>query len=347
MAAKKTALVVCPGRGTYNKSELGYFTNHHPDRHDLLKRFDTYRTSKRQVEISELDRRERYSMKDFSRGDNASALIYACAYADFLSIDRENFDIVAVTGNSMGWYIATACGGALSEAGGLEVINTMGTLMHDHLEGGQVIYPLVDENWQEIPGRRDELLSLIEDIHGEKKHRLYVSIDLGGMLVFGGDDKALDTLMKKLPQEQGRFPLRLNNHAAFHTAILQANSDRGKAMLSPELFHRPSIPLIDGRGHIWSPYSSDPTKMWDYTLGAQVVTPYDFTRAVAVGAQEFSPDCVIILGPGTTLGGAVAQSLISIDWQGLSSKEDFLTRQQADPIIYSMGMDEQRATVTA
>ena len=25
---KKTALVVCPGRGTYNKAELGYISNH-------------------------------------------------------------------------------------------------------------------------------------------------------------------------------------------------------------------------------------------------------------------------------------------------------------------------------
>ncbi len=346
MTDKQTALVVCPGRGTYNKPELGYFTRHHPDKTDLLKRFDTFRTSKGQVEISELDRRERFSMKDFSRGDNASALIYACAYADFLSIDREKFDIIAVTGNSMGWYIATACGGAVSEAGGLEVINTMGTLMHDHLEGGQAIYPLMDEEWHTIPGRREELLGLIDDIHHEQNNRLYVSIDLGGMLVFGGEDKALDLLMEKLPEEQGRFPLRLNNHAAFHTPILQDNSERGKALLSQDLFHRPSLPLIDGRGHIWTPYSSDPIEMWDYTLGAQIVSTYDFTRAVAVGTQEFSPDCIIILGPGTTLGGAVAQSLISIDWQGLSSKDDFVKRQKSDPIIYSMGMDDQRAEVT-
>jgi [acyl-carrier-protein] S-malonyltransferase len=39
-------------------------------------------------------------------GDNASLLIYACALADFAAIDRDRFEVVAVTGNSMGWYLA-------------------------------------------------------------------------------------------------------------------------------------------------------------------------------------------------------------------------------------------------
>ena len=39
-----------------------------------------------------------------------------------------------------------ACAGALDPMGGLQVVNTMGTLMQDHLIGGQTIYPFVDEN---------------------------------------------------------------------------------------------------------------------------------------------------------------------------------------------------------
>ena len=36
---KKTALVVCPGRGTYNKAELGYISQHASDS-TLLAQFD-------------------------------------------------------------------------------------------------------------------------------------------------------------------------------------------------------------------------------------------------------------------------------------------------------------------
>jgi len=39
-----------------------------------------------------------------------------------------------------------------------------------------------------------------------------------------------------------------------------------------------------------------------------VVEPYDFTAAIRSAAREFAPDYFIVPGPGTTLGGAVAQA---------------------------------------
>ena len=72
----------------------------------------------------------------------------------------------------------------------------------------------------------------------------------------------------------------------------------------------------------------------------------DFTRAIEVAAREFAPDLFIITGPGTTLGGAVAQSLILADWKGMDSKDAFKARQADSPLLISMGMDEQRGSVT-
>ena len=80
---------------------------------------DAYRVSQGQPTISELDGAEAWKAGVHARGDNASALIFACSYTDFLVIDRETFEIVAVTGNSMGWYTALACGGALAPERGL------------------------------------------------------------------------------------------------------------------------------------------------------------------------------------------------------------------------------------
>jgi hypothetical protein len=77
-----------------------------------------------------------------------------------------------------------------------------------------------------------------------------------------------------------------------------------------------------------------------------VVEPYDFTRAVQVAAREFAPDLFIITGPGTTLGGAVAQSLVQINWCGLSGKAEFKARQADNPVVISMGDAEQRKVVT-
>lgn len=334
---KKSALVICPGRGTYNKDELGYLRRHHPDKADFIAAVDDYRRARNQTPVGDLDNREKYSLAEHTRGDNASPLIYTCAYADFMAIDRDKFDIAAVTGNSMGWYIALACGGAATDMKALHIINTMGTLMHERLTGGQLIHTLVDENWREIPGRRETFMNLIDTIPD-----LHVSIELGGMMVFGGTKEALDALEKKLTPEQGKFPMRLTNHAAFHTPLLRPVSDHARTILHDDLFQRPSIPLIDGRGNIWTPHATATHEIWDYTFGHQVHTYYDFTRAVQVSVKEYAPETIIILGPGSTLGGAVAQSLIGIGWQGMTSKEEFIARQKSDPYILAMGMDEQR-----
>ena len=68
--------------------------------------------------------------------------------------------------------------------------------------------------------------------------------------------------------------------------------------------------------------------------------------ALTVAAREFAPDLFIITGPGTTLGGAVAQSLITAEWRGMASKADFRELQDEQPLLVSMGMAEQRGMAT-
>ncbi len=342
--ARKTAIVVCPGRGTYNKSELGYLYRYHADKPELIKSFDDYRQQNRQATITELDQAKVFDPRTHTRGDNASSLIYACAYADFLSINRERFDIVGVTGNSMGWYVALACANSLNPQNALTLINSMGNLMHTQAEGGQLIYPLLDENWQAIPGHAETLNALLQEINQRQDCELYDSILLGGMRVFAGNNAALDALMASLPKEQA-YPMRLPNHAAFHSPLMQGISVQARELMPDNLFHPPEVPLIDGRGSTWQPLSTEITDLWDYTLGHQIVETYHFSHALQTSVQEFAPDCLIIPGPGNTLGGATAQALIEIQWQGLKSKQDFLERQQSDSLILSMGLDEQRRMV--
>lgn len=337
--SRKTALVICPGRGVYNASELGYLSQYHPNKVDLISAFDAQRDVLNQELISTLDSAERFSVSKYTRGDNASGLIYACSYADFLSIDREAYDIIGVTGNSMGWYTALACSGALSANDGFRVVNTMGNIMQANAAGGQIIFPFVDENWNAIPGKKEDLEKLANDIEG-----LYISIYLGGMIVFAGTDKALKALENTLPV-QGRFPMRLMNHAGFHSELQNENSARGKDSLPSSLFSQPDIRLIDGRGHHWLPGAIKIEDLWDYTFGHQVTETYDFTHAIISSVKELAPDTLIILGPGTTLGGATAQSLISCGWDGLISKEAFTARQKTAPILTAMSLETQRKTV--
>ncbi|GAA4647642.1 ACP S-malonyltransferase [Pontixanthobacter gangjinensis] len=344
-APKKTAVVICPGRGTYNKAELGYLGRNFPDTR-LLEAFDAHRTEAGQETLSELDGADRFSLAKHTRGDNASGLIFAATLGDFKSIDRAAIEIVAVTGNSMGWYSALACAGATTSEDGFNIANTMGTLMQDALIGGQLVYPFFGEDWTPDCARRDALLDMAAEIDSRANCTLLPSIHLGGMLVLAGNEAGLKAFEKAAEPIDGRFPMRLGNHAAFHTPMQAPVAEKGRALLSADLFRQPDLPLIDGRGAIWWPHATDTETLRNYTLGYQVMETYDFTRAVAVAAREFAPDLFIVTGPGTTLGGAVAQSLILADWRGMDGKETFKAMQSEAPLLIAMGMADQRTLVS-
>jgi [acyl-carrier-protein] S-malonyltransferase len=341
---KPTAVVICPGRGTYNKSELGYLARHHGNQSGLIAEFDEIRRASGQTAVSDLDAAPRFSASLHTTGDNASPLIYTASYLDAITV-RDHFDVVAITGNSMGWYTTLAVAGAVSPSNGFRIVNTMGRLMQERLIGGQSIYPFVDEAWQDVPGQRERLLHLVERIDRQPGCDLGLSIDLGGMLVLAGNAAGLDAFEAEVPAVQGRYPLRLPNHAAFHTPLQAPVAAQGREILGGNLFGVPEIPMIDGRGVIWNPYSCTPEDLRAYTLGRQVVETYDFTTAIRVAARSFAPDVFVVTGPGDTLGGAVAQSLIRISWKGLDSKSSFQARQKQDPVLLSMGRDSDRASL--
>ena len=342
---KKTAVVICPGRGTYNKEELGYLQRLHADKPELIKVIDDYRMLQGQDSIGELDALPKYSMRKHTAGENASALIYACAMADYQSINQDEYDIVAVTGNSMGWYIALAVAGALKPKAAIELINTMGSMMTDGIIGGQLIYPIMDDDWRQNSAAVKQINSWLDEVNQEPGNDVFISIELGGYVVFGGNKLGLAALEAKLPVLQDKYPMHLFNHAAFHTPLLKDTAHKAKSMLAKGLFSTPVIPLIDGLGQIWQPYSTDIAKLYGYTLDTQVVTPYNFSKAIEVAVKEFAPDKLIILGPGSTLGGAVAQSLIKQQWLELTCKSDFINLQKSEPFILAMGLADQRKQV--
>lgn len=334
--AKETVLVVCPGRGTYNAPELGYLARHHAGS-EWLARFDAMREQAGKETLSALDGAVKFTPAHL-RGDNAAPLIHACAYLDFLGLDRERFEIVAVTGNSMGWYTALACAGAVAGEHGFAIADGMGVNSQKHEPGGQAVLVLVDEDWKVDPA----LLRAVEAAMA--RHGVMPSIRLGGMLVVAGGEAALDALEKDLPA-LARPPMRLAGHGPFHTPLMQASSDAARAQFPEEWFGQPQVPLIDGRGKVWRRFESARHDLWDYTFGHQILAPYDFTAAMTVGIREFAPDRVVLLGPGETLGGAIGQMLVALDWLDISSRAVFAARQGEDPFLIGMGRPSQRGIV--
>ena len=195
MTARKTALVVAPGRGTYGKGELGSIARLHGTRFaELIANFDAQRRERGQPTVTELDGADRFSVATHMRGDVAAPLIYTATVLDWLSVDRDRYDIVAVAGNSMGWYSALALGGAVSVEDGFRISNAMGLNSQTHGPGGQILLQIVDEDWRPVPGLRETLLALVADIGSRPQHALALSIDLAGMLVFAGNEAGLAAL---------------------------------------------------------------------------------------------------------------------------------------------------------
>ena len=345
---KERVIVVAPGRGSYTANELNYFGRYGTNYTDFLNEIDQERTNCGQISVRELDGMEKFKRRVHTLGENAAALIYACSMIDFFSINKEKYDIVGVAGNSMGWYISLACAGATNLKNGIKLVNTMGSMMKDGNIGGQIVYPLIDENWIFQESRYQSVLKLINHLNTEPDVYVYISIHLGGNIILAGNDKGVARLLETLEPirlSDIEYPFQLLNHAAFHTPLLNETSDRAKALFTESHFQKPSIPLIDGEGRIWQPYSCDISALREYTLGTQVTDPYNFTKSIEVSVKEFAPDKVILLGPGSNLGGSIAQSLIMHQWEGFTSKHEFIERQKSNPYILAMGREDQRKIV--
>ncbi len=340
---KKSAVVIFPGRGTYGKDELGYLARHHGDKSAFIAGVDAWRTAQQRTPVTDLDSAKAYAASRHASSVNASALIYTCALADFASIHGEQYDVAAVCGNSLGWYLTLAAAGAVNQPNAIRLVDSMGALMEEKGVGGQLIYPFVDEDW--LPSK-ENTKAISEALHaGKTDGEAFLSIRLGGMAVLAGDEAGMAAMEKSLPPAEGRYPFRLARHAAFHTPLLQHVSEAAFDVLPADLFCAPAIPMIDGRGAIWTPGATDVGALYQYTLGHQIVETYDFSKSVEVAVKEFAPDVLILAGPGSTLGAPIAQELIRHDWLGLWSKSGFSERQKKDPFLLAMGREDQRKLV--
>jgi len=323
---KQTAVVLCPGRGTYQKTELGSLAPFYGSK--ALKAIDQTRHQLGLATVTELDSAPLYLNASHQKPENNAALIYAAGLAQFQRLQQDlaaQYDIVAVTGNSMGWYTALTCAGVWAPGFGSEVVSAMAQLTAK-AEGQQFIYPLLDEQWRPDPAKGAAVKQQLALHQGQ----LWMSIEYGGYAVLAGSKAAVTAAMVALPPVDARFPLLLHGHAGFHSPLMQQASAEALARFSAEQFMRPQRALIDGSGAIWHPGAVDAAALWRYTFETQVADCYHFSKAVQVAVKEFAPDKLILLGPGQNLGGAVAQSLIEIGYGGLHSKQDFVALQQSD-----------------
>ncbi len=326
--------ILCPGRGSYAEKQMRSL----PDAHPWIDAADGIRRELGLASLLELDRAARFDRKEHLHPANVSPLIYLVSMLDAAAAAAEH-RVVCVAGNSLGWYTALAVGGALSFEDGFRLVQEMSRLQHEHqLEhgGGQIIYPLVHEDWRRDPARMQSVDAALASSDGQA----FPSIHLAGLAVLAGTDAGIAHLKNALPRVKSganQYPIQLEQHGAYHTALVQGVADRARELLADLAFERPRVTLIDGRGARFTPWSTDVDALRAYTFGAQITEPYDFGLSIRVALREHAPDQLVCPGPGNSLGGVVGQALVAEGWRGIRTKDDFLRVQESDaPVLISM-----------
>jgi [acyl-carrier-protein] S-malonyltransferase len=332
------AALICPGRGAYTSASLRTLPADHP----LVRRAEELRAGYDLEPLLSLDASESFDPARHLRPANASPLILLATLLDVETAARDH-ELVAIAGNSLGWYTALAVSGALPFDDAFRLVQEMSLLQElpapEGGAGGQVIYPLAGTDWVPSP----ELAAIVADalaLAGEGTGRRYPSIDLGGYAVLAGDDAGVTTLLRTLPPlkvGERLYPLRLAQHGPYHTPLVGHVAEAARATLADLAWSPPAVTLVDGRGVRWTPWSTDPAALRDYTLGVQVTTPYRFASSVQVILREHAPDVLVLPGPGNSLGGICGQIVTAEGYRDIRSRADFEAVQAGSrPVILSM-----------
>jgi malonyl CoA-acyl carrier protein transacylase len=331
--------LVCPGRGSYTAASLGSLPVEHP----LVGRAEELRARYDLEPLLALDGADRFDPGRHLRPANASPLILVASLLDAEQALADH-EVVAVAGNSLGWYTALAVGGALSFDDAFRLVQEVALLQELPADGGgsdaggQVIYPLSDADW--VPNAELEA-AVAAAVHDDAAGgRAYPSIDLGGYAVLAGDAEGVRRLLDRLPPVkigERLYPLRLAQHGPYHTPLVAHVAEAARVALDALAWRAPRLTLVDGRGARWTPWSTDPQDLRDYTLGEQLTTPFDFATCVTVVLREMAPELLVLPGPGNSLGGICGQLIVAEGYRGLRTRSAFDAAQSSGrPAVVSM-----------
>jgi [acyl-carrier-protein] S-malonyltransferase len=333
------AVLACPGRGSYAAASLGSLPMDHP----WVIRAEQLRANYGLEPLIDLDRAERFDPSRHLQPVHASPLIFLASMLDAEAAVTDHH-VTAVIGNSLGWYTALAVAGALPFEDAFRLVQEMAILQQEPLPsggpGGQVIYPLADAAWRPDPQLRAAVTAALAEPAVNGDGHVHESIDLGAYAVLAGDEAGVARLLGRLaPVRVGEriFPLRLSQHGPYHTPLVAHVAEAAAKRLGDLDWRAPSATLIDGRGARWTPWSTDPVALRDYTLGEQVTTPFRFAASVRVALREEAPDLLVLPGPGNSLGGICGQLIVAEGYRGIGSREDFEVVQRSEaPVVLSM-----------
>ncbi len=328
------AVLVFPGRGSYGPTSLGSLPADHP----LVAVADGVRAELGLDSLAALDAASAFEPKIHLRPSNTGPLAWLVSMLD---AERALADhrVVAVIGNSPGWFAALAVAKALNAGDAFRLVQGIALLQEEAVDtgagGGHLIYPRLDSDWQPMA----EWIAAL-DAAGDDGGEVFPSVDLGGFVILAGTDAGIDRVAGRLPAvELGerQYPLRLAFHIPYHTPLQDAVAASAAVRFTDLLWRVPQLTLIDGRGERFTPWTTDPAELAAYTLGEHLVGQYRFALSARVALREYAPDVLVLPGPGNTMGGVMGQLVVTEGYRGLRTRSEFEAAQAGpSPLVLSM-----------
>ncbi len=258
MAERLAALVICPGRGTYGKAELGYLKRLHADKAELIERLRP--AARRARPADHLRARRRRALQPgtaHARRHRLAADLHRllCRFPRHRPValrhrrGHRQFDGLVhdarrrrrgrapntASRSSTRW--ARTARPASPAARSCSPSST-----RNGARCRACARPCSASSRRSMPG---------------PDAALYLSIELGGMMVFAGNEAGLAALLAEAPPTPGaRAAPPRQSRPLPHPADAGLVGPR-PARLPADWFGAPDVPMIDGRGHIWRPFASD------------------------------------------------------------------------------------------
>ncbi len=195
-----------------------------------------------------------------------------------------------VAGHSLGEFAAAQAAGVYSLEEGMRLVAARGAIMSPLAEGAAMAA---------IFAQQDAVQQAIEEQHAASgDDRLCIGLDHGINQVISGPDTDVDAVAQKFEEQEVRVR-RLLPSAAFHSAMLEPALDEWERVAA-EIIREPQRPrttlICDFTG---KPLADD--VQIDSTYWVRHARERVLFRNSMESLAELGMDCVIELGPGTTL----------------------------------------------
>lgn len=263
---------------------------------DLYDEYEEYRNVYKKVEkitgVNVENITFNSSEEVLSQTKNTQICILTMSLAILELLKKENIEVIASSGLSLGEYSALINSGSISFEDGVKIVKTRGELMQNLCPKG---------NWSMLAvlGLDEETVT---NVCNEITNGFVAPANFNcpGQIVISGEKQAVDEASQKLKEAGAKRIIELKTSGPFHTKMLEkASIELRKELENVKInsFETKVIKNLDGKEYS----NNDNVKE---ILSKHIINPVKFEQSLRT-MIDMGIDTFIEIGPGKTLSGFV------------------------------------------